>query len=193
MKTNNSNLHIFLQKCLMTLTNSSCLCVLNDLRSKAKSWFTVLKLIYLIHKCFSSFYCHLWYLISTCDIGNRHSDSRAFFTSFPIISANSTHYTCQSVSRDPPVNQHEIEENFVSDIANSQDMLESGQHCHRLQRGQAGPCDGGRVCRDRGGEGGGGAGHGAAVHPADCQAGGTQETPGNILANWHTQNLMSQK
>ena len=63
----------------------------------------------------------------------------------------------------------------MSDIsADCQDLLESGQHCDRLHRGRGGPGDGGRVCGERGGEGGGGAGHGAAVHPADCQAGGAQ-------------------
>ena len=58
------------------------------------------------------------------------------------------------------------------DCAPRQDFQESGQHGDRLQRGRGGPRDGRRVRPGGGGEGGGGAGDGAAVHPADCQAGG---------------------
>ena len=59
----------------------------------------------------------------------------------------------------------------MSDIADSQDLLESGQHCDRLQRGPGGPGDGGRVCGERGGEGQGGAGAGDSVHPAERHPG----------------------
>ena len=67
------------------------------------------------------------------------------------------------------------------DFAPRQDRHESGQHGHRLQRRRGGPSDGRRVRTGGGGEGRGGAGHGAAVHPADCQAGGARDIKMNVF------------